>query len=204
VPSGPRSGGGGTLRTGRRFGGRGHGRSVEEPANATQARARAVGMLSRRDYPRAALKGRLTDAGFEAVAAESAVAELEDERLVNGHRYVEAAVASRIARGQGPIRIEMELRRLGVAPELVASAVNRRAPEWAERARAVQRRRFGAGEPVDSAARTRAMRFLLYRGFTGEQVRAALGRHAEALADDADLGADEEAMRENLSGEEPR
>jgi len=180
MPSGPGHGGG----TGRR---RGFGRArkpPEDPASAEAARGRAIGMLSRRDYPRRALKERLADSGFAEEAAESAVTSLEDERLVSDERYVESAVAGRTARGQGPIRIALELRRQGVAAALVAAAVDPKSPEWAERARDLRQRRFGAEQPRDPRERARQVRFLLQRGFSGEHVRRALDAR---LGDDLDL-----------------
>jgi regulatory protein len=179
MPSGPGFGGKGR--------GRGFGRArkpPDDPGSAEAARGRAIGMLARRDYPRRALKERLADSGFAEAAAESAVATLEDERLVNDARFVEAAVASRIARGQGPVRIALELRRQGVGAALVAAAVDGRAPEWAERAVELRRRRFGTQPPHDPKERARQVRFLLQRGFSGDQVRRALGAR---LADDPDL-----------------
>jgi regulatory protein len=179
MPSGPGHGGRGR--------GRGFGRArkpPEDPASAEAARGRAIGMLARRDYPRRALKDRLADSGFAEAAAESAVAALEDERLVNDARFVEAAVASRTARGQGPIRIALELRRQGVAATLISAALDSRAPEWAERAVELRRRRFGSEPPRDPKERARQVRFLLQRGFSGDQARRALGAR---LADDLDL-----------------
>jgi regulatory protein len=196
MPSGPGHGGGkGRLR------GRGFGRArqpPEDPASAEAARGRAIGLLSRRDYPRRALKERLADSGFAEEAAESAVATLEDERLVNDERFVESAVAGRTARGHGPIRIALELRRQGVAAALVAAAVDAKSPLWAERARELRRRRFGAALPRDPRERTRQVRFLLQRGFTGEHVRHALdGR----LGEDPDL--DDLSVEAAVDGEDP-
>jgi len=176
VPSGPGHGGGAGRARGRGFG-RGRKRP-EEPASAEEARGRAIGLLSRRDYPRRALKQRLADSGFADEAAESAVAALEDERLVDDARYVEAAVAGRTARGQGPIRIALELRRLGVGAALVAAAVDARSPEWAERACELRRRRFGAEPPREPKERARQVRFLLQRGFGGDHIRRALEARA--------------------------
>ena len=191
-------GGGTPPRTGRRLGGRGRSRAVEEPASAAAARSRAVGMLSRRDYPSRALKGRLSQAGFETAAAEEAVAGLEDERLVNDERYVESAVASRSSRGQGPVRIAQELRQSGVAAELIAAAVDARDPRWAETASALRRRRFGAAAPAGAKERNRQVRFLLYRGFTGDHVRTALGRAGTDIEEELEAGAglDEDAGAE--------
>ena len=160
----------------------------EAPESTAAARGRAIRLLARRDYPRDLLKGRLTDSGFDEGAAEAAVSALEDERLVNDARYVDGAVRSRTERGQGPVRIALELRRLGVGAELVAAAVDARAPEWCERAAALRRRRFGASPPADSRERARQVRFLLQRGFSGAQVRHALA----GAGDDPDLGLDDE------------
>ena len=131
--------------------------------------------------------------GFETAAAEAAVTELEDERMVNDERYVEAAVASRTTRGQGPVRIALELRRMGVAAELVTRAVDARAPEWTERAQALRKRRFGVGAVAGGAERNRQARFLLYRGFTGDQVRTALGRAGTELDEDLDVALEDDA-----------
>jgi regulatory protein len=180
---------------------RGFGRKKREPADPASpdaARHEAIGLLARRDFGAKELKGRLADAGYEATVADAAVTDLEDDRLVNDERYVESALASRIARGQGPVRIAMDLKRLGLAKDLVDRAVDARSPEWAERAAELRRRRFGAAPPGDPQERARQVRFLLYRGFTSDHVRAALGRAAGDLADedldvsDGDLAASDE------------
>jgi regulatory protein len=178
-----------TSGAGRRgsFGRRGPAKAPEQPESVDAVRGKAIGLLARRDYPSRALKTRLEDAGFTPAAVESAVTELEDERFVSDERYVEAAVRGRAGRGQGPIRISIELRRQGVAPALVAEAVDARSPVWAERATELRHRRFGAGAPKDPRERARQVRFLLQRGFTGDHVRLALGAAAADLELDEDL-----------------
>jgi regulatory protein len=47
--------------------------------------------------------------------------------------------------------------------------------DWAATARELRRRRFGVSPPGDYPERARQARFLQYRGFTAEQIRAALG-----------------------------
>jgi regulatory protein len=192
MPSGTGRGG----VSGRRRAG-GFGRTRRQPADPDSveaARARAIGLLSRRDFPRAALKGRLTEAGFAAGAAESAITGLEDERLVNDARYVEASVAGRIARGQGPLRIALELKRLGVDAELVVAALAARAHEWAGLAAELRRRRFGVGMPRTAREKTRQARFLLYRGFTGRQARSALGAERDTRFDALESEAQGDAL----------
>jgi regulatory protein len=168
----------------RRGFGRGRKKPPADPASPDAARQKAIGLLARRDFGSKELKGRLAQAGYEAGAASAAVEDLQDERLVDDARYAEAAVASRVARGQGPVRIALELRRLGVPPDLVEQAVDAKSPEWTARAGELRRRRFGTAVPTDAKERTKQVRFLLYRGFSSEQVRGALGRAAADLSDD--------------------
>lgn len=166
---------GGGFGRGRRGFGRGRRKPPSEPDSPEAARQKAIGLLARRDFGSRELKGRLADAGYEREAADAAVTDLEDERLVDDVRYVESAVASRVARGQGPIRIALELKRVGIAPVLVDEAVDAKSPEWGARARELRGRRFGLEVPADQKERTRQVRLLLYRGFTMDHVRAALG-----------------------------
>lgn len=184
---------GGGFGRGRRGFGRGRRKPPAEPDNPEAARQKAIGLLARRDFASRELQGRLADAGYEPEAAAAAVTELEEDRLVDDERYVESAVASRIARGQGPIRIALELKRVGVAPALVERAVEAKSPEWGARAVELRRRRFGREVPQGPKERARQIRFLLYRGFTMDHVRSALGNEGlEDLADES--GVDLEAV----------
>jgi SOS response regulatory protein OraA/RecX len=55
-------------------------------------------------------------------------------------------------------------------------------------------RRFGGDLPKSQAERAKQVRLLLYRGFTGEQVRAAMGATVDEVDDlDLDLAALEDA-----------
>jgi regulatory protein len=62
-----------------------------------------------------------------------------------------------------------------VPAEEIEAGLEDAAQDWAAVARDVRRRRFGVSPPGDYAERARQARFLQYRGFSPEQVRAALG-----------------------------
>jgi len=47
--------------------------------------------------------------------------------------------------------------------------------DWPVRAREVRLKKFGRSEPADYAAKAKQARFLMYRGFTGAQIRTAMG-----------------------------
>jgi len=149
------------------------------PDDASGARLLALRLLNRRDYCAAELVARLVERGASVPVAEEAVAGLGRERLVDDARYAENFVAWHAGRGQGPIRIAHELKELGVAASLVEEAVEASSAAWRARCAKVRRRRFGDEPPEDWKERGRQARFLQYRGFSADQVRAALGQDIE-------------------------
>ena len=158
----------------------------QAPADAQAARITGIGMLARRDFARRALRERLIDRGYEPAAADAAVELLEDERLLDDARLVGHRVASRVARGQGPLRIRLALERDGLERSLVEATLKVCEVDWGAQARLVMERRFGTAPPADAAERAARARFLYYRGFTGEHLRAAFAGLGDG-ADPADL-----------------
>ena len=150
----------------------------EAAGDASSARATALGLLARRDYFSAELTRKLRERGFEAQAAADALEALAAERLLDDARTVERFVAYRAGRGQGPLRITLDLKALGAPAELIGPALES-GPDWRALARDVRRRRFGAAAPADWNERARQARFLQYRGFSSDDIRAAIGAELE-------------------------
>ena len=139
------------------------------------ARLEALKQLNRRDFGARELAERLVARGFAQPAAEAAVAGLVHERLVDDDRFAEHFVAYHANRGRGPVGIAMRLREAGVPADTIAAAVNATDPDWRRRAAEVRRKRFGAKAPVTWPEKGRQARFLTQRGFSADQVRAAIG-----------------------------
>ncbi len=110
---------------------------------------------------------------MEGAVVDQALDTLRQERLLSDERFVEMLVHSRIGKGCGPLRIQSELREHGVSDELISAAVNVNDAQWRDAIRDVRCKRFGASLPDNIRERARQMRFLQYRGFTPEQIRAA-------------------------------
>jgi regulatory protein len=149
------------------------------PDDTSGARLAALRLLNRRDYCAAELTARLVERGAGPQVAAEVVAGLGRERMVDDARYAENFVAWHSGRGQGPLRIAHELKELGVAAALVEEAVDASSAEWRARCAKVRRRRFGDEPPTEWKERGRQARFLQYRGFSADQVRAALGHDIE-------------------------
>jgi regulatory protein len=150
----------------------------EAAADPEAIRAAALALLARRDWLAGELSAKLQASGCEPQAVGGVVAELVGERLLDDARYAERYVASRADRGQGPVRIAADLASLGAPRDLIEAALES-GPDWSVVAAAVRRRKFGAAPPDSWAEKARQARFLQYRGFSSDHIRAATGADLE-------------------------
>lgn len=134
----------------------------------------AMNWLARREHTLAELRAKLEAREVPDDQIERTLAELTGEGLASDARFAEAFTASRVRRGQGPVRIRAELARRGVDPVLIASQLDDAAVDWMASARRVREKKFGLGRPQDFNERARQARFLQYRGFSSDQIRCAL------------------------------
>ena len=137
-------------------------------------RMAAVALLAGRDFASGELKDKLEAQGYLPDAAGEAVAELVEGKVLDDSRYAEHFVTHRSNRGQGPARIAAELRDLRLPPEIIEGALAS-GPDWKALAREVRTRKFGSAIPVTWTDKGRQGRFLQYRGFSSDHIRAALG-----------------------------
>jgi regulatory protein len=137
------------------------------------ARRKAMDLLARREHAGDELVTKLVKSGFDDATARAAVSELAADGLQDDRRYVESLVQTRVRQGKGPERIRAELRQRSIAPAVVEQAIDAADVDWKQLAREVRERKFGSTPPADFKEKARQMRFLQYRGFESEQVRAA-------------------------------
>jgi regulatory protein len=129
-------------------------------------------LLARRDFTVRELSLRLIERGFRETAAAGAVEELRRDGVLDDGRYAQNYVAYHAGRGQGPLRIAAELRRSGLAADLIDAALAA-GTDWGALARQVCRAKFGPQRPESWTERARQARFLQYRGFSSDHIRAA-------------------------------
>ncbi len=145
-----------------------------EPHDARAARVAALDALGRRDHASGELRAKLQAKGYEPALVDRLIEELRTERLVDDRRFVANFIAYHAQRGQGPLRVRAQLGQLGMRGELVELELDAY-PTWLDQLRAVRRKKFGETPPTSFTERQRQARFLGYRGFTGAQIRTALG-----------------------------
>lgn len=156
-----------------------------EPLDARAARVAALDALARRDYSCEDLRLKLIEKGYDASVVLPLLDALRGEKLLDDRRYLENFVAYHAARGQGPLRIRVDLRRHGLQGPLVEEYLDAY-PDWITLLKKARLKKFGAKPAGNYADRQRQARFLGYRGFTSAQIRMALGFDVEL-----DSGAEE-------------
>lgn len=154
-----------------RAGGVARQRTPPDPARARDAALRALG---RREHSAAQLQRKLRQRGFDEAVADDTVNELADRGWQSDARYAEVLVRSRVTQGYGRLYIEAELSVAGVPEAEAAAALDAADCDWTRSAAALLARKFGDEAAADLAERNRRYRYLAGRGFTAEQIRAAL------------------------------
>ena len=155
---------------------------IQKSAKSSDTKVRAANMISARPLSKQELQKRLVQKGSGEEDAAAAVEWLEDLGAVNDEAYAATLVRHYSARGYGVLRIREELRRRGVPRELWDNALEER-PESSETLDALIQKKC-KGDLSDPKERKRVADSLMRRGFSWNEVRAALGRYTEILEDD--------------------
>jgi regulatory protein len=156
---------------------------------AKRLRHAAIQHLSRREHSRHELRAKLVrslhlllpepgsaGSGDATDEAQQVIDRVLDELQAAGWQSDARTVGVRVdakAAQWGQRRLKADLRRRGLAPDLVAQALAPLAQTELERARALWQRRFPAvaGTPAEQA---RQARYLAARGFSTEVIRRVL------------------------------
>ena len=141
---------------------------------------RAVRLLAARSRSAAEIRRRLRRDGAEADRIERVIATLQSRGFVDDAAHARSVTRSRIrSRGASSRRIQQELRRQGVAPDVAAEAIDEVFADEAvdEAAVAMEVARKRAALLADLPApvqRRRLYGFLARRGYSPDTVRAAV------------------------------
>ncbi len=156
---------------------------AEEALDETSARRLAMNLLARRDHSRQELTEKLGRRNIEPLTLESVIDRLTEEGLQSDGRFAESYSHSRMQRGRGPVRIRMELEQRGVSEAPIETAIAALDVDWRNLARDVRHRKFGGGAPGSYKERARQARFLQHRGFSHDQIRAAMATEDDGQDD---------------------
>ncbi len=138
-------------------------------------KARAVGLLSRREHSRFELEKKLSPFADSQEELARVLDELSKTGWQSDERYTQGWV-HRKASLHGTARIVQDLRQNGVSADQIAEAQEQLKLTELSRARAVWQKKFAdVPQPGNNAEYARQGRFLLSRGFSSDVVRKVLG-----------------------------
>lgn len=130
--------------------------------------------MARREHSEKELTGKLTARFEQAELVYEVLGQLKQDGLQSDHRFADAYIHHRIEKGYGPLRISQELKEKGIGVELVDELLTSRDADWSEYINKVREKKFGPEKPDSYNERVKQSRFLQYRGFSGDQIRALL------------------------------
>ena len=132
--------------------------------------ASAIRMLAGREHSGFELRNKLKNKGYSLHDIDEVITQLVADKYLNEARFTEMFVDSKIKRGLGPIRIQMELQQRNVDESLIDEYLDFNQPEWFGRASDARRKRFGKNLPDSINEKARQIRFLQQRGFTQQHI----------------------------------
>jgi len=137
--------------------------------------AAAIRLLSRREHSSKELKRKLLERDFDSHLIDNILISLQDDNLQSDDRFAECYVRSKLQKGVGPVRLRRDLREHEISDEMIHCYLDKQ--NWQQLAIEVRQKRFGPALPESFEASAKQMRFLQYRGFSAEQINAAMKRN---------------------------
>lgn len=134
----------------------------------------ALHLLAQREHSRRELYNKLKLRNFNQTKIVEVLNNLKDLDLQSDTRFAESYLKMRTDRGYGPIRIALELQERGVASEIIGN-IDPDHDFWCEQAKQVFFKKFSIPAKAFNE-RAKQIRFMQYRGFTGEQLKGIFGR----------------------------
>jgi regulatory protein len=135
---------------------------------------RACDFLARREHSRKELANKLSRRCSDEVLIEDLLQTLSNEGLQSDERFTESFVHHSINKGQGPNKIQQELRQRGIDSILIEQYLDSADIDWITMADEIRVKKYGEKLPADYQNKAKQSRFLYSRGFTSEQINQVL------------------------------
>ncbi len=136
-----------------------------------EIRRAAMNLLARREHSKKELSEKLSRRFDDFILLSQQIDRLESEGLQSDRRFTESYVRYRSQSGQGPIRIDQELRQRGIEDRLLQDLLWSANIDWFEIISRAYKKRFTDPEIKDQKEKARRLRFLQYRGFDFELIQ---------------------------------
>lgn len=143
----------------------------EKSSSKPDIRLTALRLLERREHTGLEIKTKLLRRGFRVQEIVPLLDKLKSEDLLSETRYIEDYIESRIRKGYGPKRIEMELVGKGLVGEDIQAGLQSADTDWAENARRCYTRKYHT--PAETyQEKAKRMQYLYRQGYSHDLIRA--------------------------------
>ena len=136
-----------------------------------EVRRAAMNLLARREHSFHELVEKLSRRFPDRDFLVESLSVLTEQNLQSDERFTESFINGRKARGKGPLMIRHELKRKGVASELVGLYLDDDPAQWLEIAKNTYQKKFGNTSVEDQKDKAKRVRFMQSRGFSGDIIR---------------------------------
>ena len=114
---------------------------------------------------------KLLAKGFEQELVVKVLSILKQENLLSDLRFAINLLRSRTVKGYGPLKIKQELYTAGVDEETLSAALIDLEIDWQQILVKTWQKKFKGIKPKTNGEMQKQIRFLLYRGFSMEEIR---------------------------------
>jgi regulatory protein len=131
-------------------------------------------LLTAREHSQQELRRKLLSRHYDEALIEQVLQELTGSALLSDGRFAASFVESRVRKGQGPLRIAMELRERGISPAMIDEVLVPYEDQWPQLLSEVHDAKYGAIQVDSKKELAKRARFLESRGFPSELIRSLL------------------------------
>ena len=136
-----------------------------------EVRLAAMNLLARREHSLLELKKKLGKRFADEQVLLLELQRLANENLQSDLRFAESFVRLRAEQGKGPLRLTQEMRERGISDMDIEATMAAADIDWCAVAVEVFRKKFGESGAADLKEKAKRIRFMQYRGFSGDHYR---------------------------------
>ncbi|RDL42641.1 RecX family transcriptional regulator [Marinomonas piezotolerans] len=138
----------------------------------------ALWILGAREHSEKELRDKLARKGFSETEIHDAIVRLLEYNYLSDERFASSFARSRASKPLGKQRILNELRMKGINDDAAKKAVDELDADWFELALQLKQKKFGIAVTNDYKEKSKQTRYLVYRGFSFDEVKYAI-EHTE-------------------------
>lgn len=138
-----------------------------------EIKAAVMRLLGRREYCRYELEQKYVRK-YGADDVDQVLNEMELAGYLSDTRFTEVFVRNKLSQSYGLKRISFDLKQKKISEDMLSKVLGELDPDWFELARDAWGRRFRESPSGDYKLFGKQMRYLLQRGFSMDEARAAI------------------------------